>query len=103
MSESYSSTELKVIAPKEKFLVISYLHRPFFRAQLNGVDVPIYRAYGGFMCVKVPPGEHTVTFRYYPIDVYGGISLTIFAFIAPLGIRRLLHSGKDWARRRSRA
>ena len=90
VSESYSRAEIQVIAPREKFLVLSYLHRPFYRAQLNGIRVPVLRAYGGFMCVKVPPGKHIVTFRYYPIDLYVGIALTLLALVAPFGVRRML-------------
>lgn len=83
--ESSSTMEVDVIAPKEKYLVLGYLHRRFWKAYIGDTRVPIYRAYGGFMCVKTPPGKHTVRFRYTPYDVYLGMLLTISSFILPLG------------------
>ena len=89
IQESSTSIELQVTSPKEKFLVLTYVHRPFWKAYIGAAQVPIYRAYGGFMCVKVPPGEHTVQFRYCPIDVYLGILLSAVSLVLPLGIRRV--------------
>ena len=89
VQESSTSIDLQVATPDEKFLVLTYVHRPFWKAYIGAVEVPIYRAYGGFMCVKVPPGEHSVRFRYYPIDVYVGILLTALSLGAPLALIRI--------------
>ena len=66
VQESYTSTNLQVTTPKEKFLVLSYLHRPLWKAHIGETELPIYRDYGGFMCLKVPPGHYNVTFKYEP-------------------------------------
>lgn len=87
--ESYRATVMGVSAPVHKILVLTYLHRPFWRATVDGEPVPLYRAYGGFMCVQVPAGEHIVRFRYYPWDVYLRAFLTLCAFAAPIGVARL--------------
>ena len=87
--ESYRETEIRVSTPKEKYLVLTYLYRPFWRAYVDRERVPLYRAYGGFMCVQVPAGEHIITFRYYPWDVYLGMFLTLCAMTLPFVARRL--------------
>lgn len=86
VNESYTSIEVQVEAPDQKFLVLSYLHRPFWKATIGDLEVPIYRAYGGFMCVAAPAGEYTVRFRYTPYDVYLGMLLTVVSFVLPLGL-----------------
>lgn len=86
--ETFNTIELMVDIPKEKYLVLSYLYRPNWKAFIEKVELKIYRAYGGFMCVKVPAGNHIIKFRYIPRDVYLGLVLTLFAFIIPLMIRK---------------
>jgi hypothetical protein len=91
VKESYRATEIAVSAPQEKFLVLTYLHRPFWRAYVDGKRVPLYRAYGGFMCVKVPAGSHAIRFRYYPFDVYLGMFLSASAFALAIPIRKMFY------------
>lgn len=74
--ETYNSIEIQTNASKEKFLVVSYLYRPGWHAYLNSSPLKIYRAYGGFMAVKIPPGHHLIEFKYFPIKVYLGFALT---------------------------
>lgn len=84
--EKFNSIEMDVSSPKEKYMVLSYIYRPNWKAYINSQEIKIYRAYGGFMCVKVPPGKHTVKFKYYPLDVYLGFMLTTAAFLIPIGV-----------------
>ena len=83
IKETFNSIEVSISTPIEKYLVISYLYRPHWKAYLNNSELKIYRAYGGFMAVKVPPGQHTVQFRYYPLDVYLGLALTGLTVFIP--------------------
>ena len=75
-------------AESGKYLVLSYIYRPGWNAYINGSSTPLYRAYG-FMCVRMPPGDSDVTFKYTPVDVYVGAMLTVLALVAPLGVRRV--------------
>ena len=87
--ETFNSIEINVSSPKEKHLVLSYLYRPNWKAYINSSKVKVYRAYGGFMCIKIPPGQHLIKFKYYPFDVYLGLLMTIFTFLLPFTIKKL--------------
>lgn len=86
--ETFNSIEINVSSPKEKYLVLTYLYRPNWKAYINSSEVKVYRAYGGFMCIKILPGKHLVKFKYYPFDVYIGFLITIFTFLLPFTIRK---------------
>ena len=88
--EGYHFTKIDVAAQSEKYLVVSYLYRPWWRATIDGEKTEIYRACGGFMCIRIPPGKHSVRFRYYPKDVCLVILLALLALASPfLGIRKI--------------
>ena len=87
--ETFNSIEINLSSPKEKYLVLSYVYRPNWKAYINSSKVKIYRAYGGFMCIKIPPGKHIVKFKYYPFDVYLGLLITMFTFLLPFTIKKL--------------
>jgi hypothetical protein len=86
--ETFNSMELDVRSPQDKYLVVSYIYRSNWKAFIDSTPAKIYRAYGGFMCLKVPKGKHRVTFKYSPTDIYAGLSLTALAFLLPLGIKK---------------
>ncbi len=81
--ESFNTVDIDVRAATPKYLVLSYLYRPRWRAYVDGSEVTIHRAYGGFMAVPVPAGVHRLRFRYTPFDVYAGMILTVLAFGVP--------------------
>jgi hypothetical protein len=83
--ETFNSIKIDVNTSKDRFLVLSYVHRPGWRAHLeNGDRLKIFRAYGGFMTVLVPAGEHSVTMRYVSKSVYAGLAIALLSFIGPL-------------------
>jgi hypothetical protein len=82
--ETLNSIDVNVSTPAKKYLVLSYLYRPNWKAYLGSEELQIYRAYGGFMAVEVPPGNSTIRFKYTPIDVYLGLLLTACAFALPV-------------------
>jgi tetratricopeptide (TPR) repeat protein len=97
--ENFNSIEIDVSTSTEKYLVLSYLYRPNWKAYLGSHELNIYRAYGGFMAVEVPPGNHIIKFRYSPMDVYWGLFLTTFAFLIPLTTylgRRFWEPARRW-------
>lgn len=68
----------------ERWLSLSYVNRPFWKAKVNGHDRAISDAYGGFMAVRVLPGESSVVFSYKPWDAYLGLLLTLVTLICVL-------------------
>jgi hypothetical protein len=69
-----------------RFLVLSEMYFPGWRAYVDGVETPIYRANYLFRGVVVPPGQHTLEFVYRPMSVFVGaaLSLATLAIIAAL-------------------
>lgn len=65
---------------KERIMFFSVPYEPGWRAQVNGQDVPIYRANVGFMAVKVPAGEDvSIRFTYRTPGLFAGIGMTGFS------------------------
>ncbi len=96
--EKFNEISLDIDTQSEKFLVLSYLYRPNWKAFLGSTEIQIFRAYGGFMCIKVPPGHYIVKLKYNPKDIYYGLFLTLLAFLIPLAthfIRLFIHKFKE--------
>ena len=66
---------------QDTFLYASDAFYPGWRAYVDGQRTEILRANLAFRAVKVPPGEHTIWFRYVPISFYAGLVLTVIGFI----------------------
>jgi len=86
-TEKFNSVEITTMNPKEKYLILSYIYRPNWRAFIDSSETKIYRAYGGFMSIKIPAGQHLIKFKYRPRDVYLGILLTLMALLFPFVIK----------------
>lgn len=103
IAETFTRVQIQAESAKSGYLVLSYLHRPFWKAHVNGTEQTIYRAYGGFMSVPVPKGETTVVFKYTPWDVYAGLFGSALAFVLPLSFgwwQRRHHFQEQFSRAR---
>jgi len=84
-----------VNAPQDRgFVVFSETWYPGWQAEVDGVQVPLYRADYLFRAVAVPQGEHVITMRYRPVAFYLGVVLSLFSLVI------LVFLGKDTAIRR---
>jgi hypothetical protein len=63
-------------------LSISLPHYPGWTATVNGVDMPIHRAYGGLSAVAVPGGAWEVKLIFSPLTFRIGASLSILTWLA---------------------
>ncbi len=54
-------------SPDGGFLVLNDLWHPWWFAELDGKPAPILRANVLFRAVAMPPGRHTVRFRFRPV------------------------------------
>lgn len=84
----------KTTGPALLFLSDSYY--PGWRAFVDSVETPIYRANFVFRAVKVPEGAHTVRFLYDPLSwklglMVSGIGLVVTTFLVLLGKRSTGH------------
>ena len=53
-------------------LALTDTYYPGWKAYVDGVETPIYRANYSFRAVEVPAGSHTVRFTYEPVSVVVG-------------------------------
>lgn len=74
--------QIVVSTPTDSILVLSDLWFPGWGAYLDGVEVEIYRANYLLRALAVPPGSHTVEFKYRPLSFTIGASLTTITLIS---------------------
>ncbi len=85
---------VEALTPAPAYLVFSEVWYPGWRAWVDGVETPVYRANFAFRAVYLAePGRHTVTVRYDPSSWKIGLAITLVTLAALAGWRL-------WARRR---
>ena len=57
---------LRIWGTQSSWLVFSSLYYPWWKCAIDGESTPVYRAYGTFIAVHVPEGDHQVRFSYEP-------------------------------------
>jgi len=76
---------------EEGYLVLTDAHYPGWRAVVDGLEVPIYRANLLFRAVYLPAGRHRVEFIYEPLSLKVGAAISLITLLALLvGIATLL-------------
>lgn len=83
---------LSVNTPRPCMLILRDQFYPGWKALLDSVTVPIYRANGFTRAVYVPAGAHAVEFNYRPDSLKYGIRIALFA-LAVLGALAFLAFG----------
>ncbi|MFI5301376.1 MAG: hypothetical protein ACHREM_25095, partial [Polyangiales bacterium] len=73
-------------ADAPSLLVLAEVFYPGWRAELDGRPVPILRASFVGRGVAIPPGDHTVTFRYRSRAVSLGATLSILTWSAMIAL-----------------
>lgn len=92
-----SEVAVRVSASDSAYLVLTDNFYEGWVAAIDGEEVPIHRAYHTFRAVVVPPGEHTVTFRFEPRSLQIGALIS-----AGTGVFLLLFGAGLLYRSRSR-
>jgi hypothetical protein len=82
----YTSTYVVVRASLNKsgILVLADSYYPGWKASVNGKDEIIRRANLFFRAVSLPPGNHTVEFRYEPMSFRIGLAVSIATLVVLL-------------------
>lgn len=73
--------ELITVTGAPRFLVLSEMYFPGWRAYINGVETPIFRTNYLFRGILVPAGEHTISFQYRPTSVILGAAISAIALL----------------------
>lgn len=84
---------MQVQTPNGGLLFLSDTYAPGWKAQVDGVETPVYRTNFIFRGVMVPTGTHTVTMYYEPqsfiFGIYGmGAGLMLLATMMVVNIKR---------------
>ena len=83
--ESLTNTEkgVTIIADFRSpgFLVLAENWVPYWKAYVDGKSVTIHRAYGTFMCVECPEGNHEINFTFQSSPYENGKKLTLASLV----------------------
>ena len=98
---SGNTVEIKTQQKCGGWLVLSDSYFPGWIAQIDGRDVPLYRADYNFRAVYLPEGEHTVYFKYSPLSFRVGLitsflsGMLLLLGFAYLAWRRFYHPAQE--------
>jgi hypothetical protein len=67
--------ELASFAEDTAFVILADQYYPGWKATIDGERTPLYRANGVLRGVVVPPGSHTIVFRYAPFKIYAAMTV----------------------------
>jgi hypothetical protein len=70
------------VAPEDSFLLLADMYYPGWRAEVDGVATPIYRANVSLRGIALPKGQHTVRFTYEPSSFFRGLWISSIALSA---------------------
>lgn len=76
-----NAVEIRVTMPQAGFLVLTDSYFPGWHAYVNGAETEIYRADGIYRGVYLPPGEHTVLFKYSPDSFKTGLYMSFLSVL----------------------
>jgi hypothetical protein len=69
-----------------RFLALSEMYFPGWRAYVNGVETPIYRTNYLFRGIVVPAGLHSVEFVHQPLPLMVGAGVSAVTLLVVLGM-----------------
>lgn len=82
LEHNFTSVEVQYNATEDAVLVLADAYYPGWNAYLDGRPVEIFPVFYMFRGIIVPPGEHTVTYRYEPLPLRIGLAMSTFAMLA---------------------
>ena len=86
---------INVSASRDGFLVLSDAYFPGWRARLeDGSELDVMRANRVFRAVRVPAGDHNITFSYAPMSFRAGMFISFMASVS------IVLGGVAWVWRR---
>lgn len=74
--------DLRSDAEHPRFLVISEINHPGWKAVVDGRSVEILPAWEALMCLPLTAGDHRITLTYAPTSLLVGQWISLFAWIA---------------------
>jgi hypothetical protein len=84
VNERPNQIEIQTQAPSKGWLVLSDIWYPGWRAKVDGISIPIFRANYLFRAVEVPAGSHLVSFIYRPVWFLIGLVVSLLTYLGLL-------------------
>jgi hypothetical protein len=83
---NYEPEYLKIVAqsPENAILSIAQVDYPGWHATLDGVEIPILRAYGGLIALPFQAGTHEIELRYDPLSYRIGALMSVLSWAGVL-------------------
>jgi len=92
---SATRVTIEAQAAADCVLVLTDQYYPGWKARVDDEPVPVFPAYYAFRGIRLPAGEHTVTFDYGPLSFYAGLAISTAALLVSVFVAmRIL-----WVRR----
>jgi hypothetical protein len=82
---NYGEIHARYVNSRKGFLVVADAWHPFWRASVDGNDVPIIRTNGVFKGIATPEGEHNVRFWFDTSPYKPGIYVSVCAWVSLIG------------------
>ena len=84
---------LEARASRERFLVVSEVWHPSWRAKIDGRPATVYRTNHAMLGLAVPPGNHHIVFDFQPVHWWTGVTVSLcaggaFAILLVWGLAR---------------
>jgi len=94
-SERSTRVTVTVNTDRLAWLVLADTDYPGWRAYIDGVEVPMYRANGMFRAVQVDDGAHTVEFAYTPAWLLPGMAISLISGVLMIALMRIRDETND--------
>ena len=73
--------DIAIDAPGNAILSLAQPHYVGWRAELNGIEIPILRAYTGLSALEIPAGRHHLALRYDPLSYRIGLLISLLTWL----------------------
>ena len=84
LSDSGNELAIDAFSSRNSFLLLADTYHPGWRAEVDGVATPIYRADISLRAIALPKGHHAVRFVYHPAAFFRAIPITMTALFSLL-------------------
>lgn len=78
---SYNRLLFEARTQVSAFFTLSFPYSPNWKARIDGMEVPVYRANGHMLAIYADPGEHEIEFRYWSKAAFIGMIISCVLFI----------------------
>jgi hypothetical protein len=85
LGDSGNEVSIDAFTSHDGFLLLADTYHPGWRAEVDGVAAPIYRADISLRAIALPKGHHAVRFVYHPVQFFRAIPITLTALCSLIG------------------